>query len=223
MEQYQRSWKNYYEILQVSPNAETSVISAAYKRLAHDYHPDAIQQRISQVKAQIDYHKHHYYGLDSPEISDVEYDGLVKELKQLQKSLSSATVRMTTINEAYGVLSDPLKRAEYDRVFRMHQRPQESRTAEATAAPRSSPKPTEIQKNWFQRHLHWTWFFTYLIWFYLNLSYYLEFEIIGLVILLIVSGWVIKQKGRSLWWILLTPVFSPLWLKNKKAVSVRAS
>jgi hypothetical protein len=37
-----------------------------------------------------------------------------------------------------------------------------------------------------------------------------------LAILLPLSGWVIKQKGRSLWWILLSGWFSPLWLGNKK-------
>ena len=40
MLQYEREWKDYYEVLQVSPNAEPSVISAAYKRLARTYHPD---------------------------------------------------------------------------------------------------------------------------------------------------------------------------------------
>ena len=70
--------------------------------------------------------------------------------------------------------------------------------------------------NWFQRHLNWTWFFAYLIWIPLNSTRYLDVQIIGSVLLLIASGWVIKQKGRSLWWILLVPVFSPLWLHNKK-------
>ena len=107
--------ESYYDILQVSPKAEPAVITAAYKRLAQTYHPDAIQQRISQLKAQIDYHRHRYYGLDSPEISDVEYDGLVNELKHLQNPLSSATERMADINEAYEVLSDPVKRASYDK------------------------------------------------------------------------------------------------------------
>ena len=31
---------DYYETLQVSPNAEAEVIAAAYRRLARKYHPD---------------------------------------------------------------------------------------------------------------------------------------------------------------------------------------
>ena len=73
--------------------------------------------------------------------------------------------------------------------------------------------------NWFQRHLNWTWVFAYLIWIPLNLSHSITLWIIGDIFLLVVSGWVIKQKGRSLWWIFLTPVFSPLWLKNKSLVN----
>lgn len=72
--------------------------------------------------------------------------------------------------------------------------------------------------NWFQRHLNWTWVFAYLLWIPLNWSYNIIISIIGCIFLLVVSGWVIKQKGRSLWWIFLTPVFSPLWLKNKNLV-----
>ena len=73
--------------------------------------------------------------------------------------------------------------------------------------------------SWFQRHLNWTWVFAYLIWIPLNASRDVEPQIIGAIFLLVVSGWVIKQKGRSLWWVLLTPFFSPLWLKNKSLVS----
>ena len=74
MEQYERNWKNYYEILQVSPKAEPSVITAAYKRLAQTYHPDVARD--------------------------------------------ASTARMIDINEAYEVLSNPVRHAEYDRVFR---------------------------------------------------------------------------------------------------------
>jgi curved DNA-binding protein CbpA len=80
---YERHWKNYYEILQVSPNAEASVIAAAYKRLAQVYHPD------------------------------------------MQGSTSSA--KMTDINEAYEILSDPVKRTEYDRAYRMRHTSQPKR------------------------------------------------------------------------------------------------
>ena len=68
--------------------------------------------------------------------------------------------------------------------------------------------------SWFQRHLNWTWLFAYLIWIPLNYPDDAFPPIIGAIFLLVVSGWVIKQKGRSLWWILLTPIFSPLWLKS---------
>ncbi|MFC1871293.1 hypothetical protein ACFLYF_02685 [Chloroflexota bacterium] len=81
--------------------------------------------------------------------------------------------------------------------------------------------PEIRELNWFQRHLNWTWVFTYLIWIPLNASDDAFPPIIGGIFLLLVSGWVIKQKGRSLWWILLTPFFSPLWLKNKSLVSQR--
>lgn len=67
--------KDYYEILQVSPNAEESVIKAAYRRLALTYHPDTSKNPVASAK-------------------------------------------MTDINEAYGILSNPVKRAAYDRSFR---------------------------------------------------------------------------------------------------------
>ena len=72
--------------------------------------------------------------------------------------------------------------------------------------------------NWFQRHLNWTWVLVYLAWIPLNASDELVPQIIGAILLLLVSGWVVKRKGRSLWWVLLTPLFSPLWLKNKRTI-----
>lgn len=79
--------------------------------------------------------------------------------------------------------------------------------------------------NYFQRHLNWTWVLAYSLWFVLNLYADDSFGIAwwlslaAAIFLLVVSGWVIKQKGRRLWWILLTPFFSPLWLKNVSLVS----
>jgi hypothetical protein len=75
------------------------------------------------------------------------------------------------------------------------------------------------RKNWFQRHLHLTWALSYLlvlvgafvfgvlVWFAdPNISENAVggvTMIFGIIFMLVVSGWVIKQKGRSLWWLLL--------------------
>jgi DNA ligase (NAD+) len=42
------------------------------------------RQRIAELRETINYHNYRYYVLDSPEISDAEYDELMKELKQLE-------------------------------------------------------------------------------------------------------------------------------------------
>lgn len=75
-----------------------------------------------------------------------------------------------------------------------------------------------LQMNWFQKHLNWTSVLSYLLWFIGNAGESVIARIltfIAAIFWLVVSGWVIKQKGRSLWWILLSWIGSPLWLKNR--------
>src|SRR5512132_477610 len=43
-----------------------------------------VQQRIDELREQVDHHLHHYHVLDEPEISDAEYDRLFDELKALE-------------------------------------------------------------------------------------------------------------------------------------------
>ena len=43
-----------------------------------------MKQRIEELRSVINYHNHRYYVLDSPEISDEEYDELMRELSQLE-------------------------------------------------------------------------------------------------------------------------------------------
>ena len=43
-----------------------------------------IERNIDRLKAEIKRHNHLYYVLDSPQISDAEYDGLMRQLKQLE-------------------------------------------------------------------------------------------------------------------------------------------
>ena len=44
----------------------------------------AAQRRVSELREQIDHHNHRYHVLDSPEVSDIEYDTLVRELQALE-------------------------------------------------------------------------------------------------------------------------------------------
>ena len=44
----------------------------------------SVQQKIEELRVKIRYHEHRYYVLDSPEISDAEFDRLVNELKKLE-------------------------------------------------------------------------------------------------------------------------------------------
>lgn len=44
-----------------------------------------IHQRINKLREQLNYHSYRYYVLDSPEISDADYDQLMLELKKLEE------------------------------------------------------------------------------------------------------------------------------------------
>lgn len=46
-EQYNRHWKDYYQVLQVHPKAELEIINAAFRMLAKRYHPDTAKEAIS--------------------------------------------------------------------------------------------------------------------------------------------------------------------------------
>ena len=83
--------------------------------------------------------------------------------------------------------------------------------------------------NWFQRHLNWTWVLSWvvLVWIIapivgviLNIDALDAGRITGrwglFLIILPMSAWVLNCKGRSLTWLLLFWIASPLWLGNKK-------
>jgi DNA ligase (NAD+) len=74
-----------------------------------------VKQRIEKLKAEINYHNYRYYVLDSPEISDAEYDGLMRELKGLEEEYpqfltpDSPSQRVGAAPvEAFGVVEHPL-------------------------------------------------------------------------------------------------------------------
>jgi DNA ligase (NAD+) len=72
------------------------------------------KQRIEELREIINYHNYRYYVLDSPEISDAEYDELMKELRQLESehpelvTPDSPTQRIGAPPvEAFGVVEHP--------------------------------------------------------------------------------------------------------------------
>jgi len=76
---------------------------------------DKIKQGVEELRKLINYHNYRYYVLDSPEISDAEYDELMWELKRLEAehpeliTPDSPTQRVGAAPvEAFGVVEHPL-------------------------------------------------------------------------------------------------------------------
>jgi DNA ligase (NAD+) len=73
-----------------------------------------VKQRINKLRELINHHNYRYYVLDSPEISDAEYDEFMRELKQLEEAHpklitpDSPTQRIGAAPvEAFGVVEHP--------------------------------------------------------------------------------------------------------------------
>lgn len=80
---------------------------------------DEVLKRITSLRTLISYHNRRYYQLDDPEISDAEYDGLMRELIELERQFpdsdsslsptgqvgSSPAAEFTQIKHQYPMLS----------------------------------------------------------------------------------------------------------------------
>jgi len=90
------------------------------------------------------------------------------------------------------------------------------------------PDAHSKEKNWFERHLHWTAVLTFLgaaiivglfYIFYITIDPYMSLTtqsiidyLVAVIVLAIGWGWVLRQKQRSLAWLLLA-IFVPFgWL-----------
>ena len=74
-----------------------------------------IQNKIDELRQKLNHHNYRYYVLDSPEISDADYDGLMQELRKLEEQYpqllapDSPTQRVGAAPiEAFGVVEHPL-------------------------------------------------------------------------------------------------------------------
>ncbi len=86
--------------------------------------PSEAKQRIDELSALINRHNYRYHVLDSPEISDAEYDTLMRELRQLEEeypqflSPDSPTQRVGAEPvEAFGVVEHPQPLLSLGNVF----------------------------------------------------------------------------------------------------------
>ena len=59
--------------------------SAAQNEASKREIPPEVIERVKKLRDEIDYHNYRYYVLDSPVISDAEYDALMRELKELEE------------------------------------------------------------------------------------------------------------------------------------------
>jgi len=85
---------------------------------------EGVKKRIVKLREQINYLNHRYYVLDSPEISDAEYDALMVELRRLEEehpelvTPESPTQRVGAAPiEAFGVVEHPLPLLSLANVF----------------------------------------------------------------------------------------------------------
>ena len=86
--------------------------------------PDKARTKIEKLRSDINRHNYRYYVLDSPEISDAEYDGLMRELKQLEEqhpqflTPDSPTQRVGAAPvEVFGVVEHPQPLLSLGNVF----------------------------------------------------------------------------------------------------------
>jgi len=47
--------------------------------------PESVRTRVAELRRQLSYHNYRYYVLDSPEISDAEYDALFRQLQSIEE------------------------------------------------------------------------------------------------------------------------------------------
>jgi len=85
---------------------------------------EEVSKRIDKLREQVNYHNYRYYVLDSPEISDAEYDALMAELKGLEEehpelvTAESPTQRVGAAPvEAFGVVEHRLPLLSLANVF----------------------------------------------------------------------------------------------------------
>src|SRR2546425_11335485 len=69
--------------------------------------------RIEQLRRRVEHHSYQYYALDSPEISDAEYDRLVRELRTLEERFPALRTPDSHPHRVGGAPADALPAVEH--------------------------------------------------------------------------------------------------------------
>jgi len=73
----------------------------------------AIQERVAELRREIEYHNERYYTLDAPEISDAEYDALMNELRALEARYPELQSPDSPTQRVGGKLSEKFREVEH--------------------------------------------------------------------------------------------------------------
>ncbi len=75
--------------------------------------PAEILQQVEQLRQSIDEHNYHYYVLDEPQIPDVEYDRLMRQLQQLETDYPSLITTESPTQKVGGIAATGFNKIEH--------------------------------------------------------------------------------------------------------------
>ena len=96
--------ENYYEILEVSPNASKEIIDKAYKTLAKRYHPDANSVEKKQWAEERFKKINEAYEIISNKEKREEYD------RELERQRNQQLIQSEDLKRSYEKLYEEMKR-----------------------------------------------------------------------------------------------------------------
>jgi DNA ligase (NAD+) len=67
--------------------------------------PEDIRRRANRLRADIRHHDERYYQLDAPEVSDIEYDRMVRELEELEAEFPELALESSPTQHVSGAVS----------------------------------------------------------------------------------------------------------------------
>ena len=76
---------------------------------------DVIQERVDNLRDRLNYHNHRYYVLDAPEISDAEYDVLMRELRAIEAEHPEIVTSVSPTQRVGAPPADGFKQVEHPR------------------------------------------------------------------------------------------------------------